>query len=378
MNIFALSSSLTSVEDAPDDFGSLLTKNTPESLLLDDTLSGVDGAAYGSISEFWSSDAAGLHSSFCWDPVLQQPSSLLFKANDSTSHKQRDSLCEDANSPFSIDSPSFLDFPIVPISSSNALDADNGIAVDMLAEEDERPGLLVELTVLLGEMCPYEKRLLKLSRGELDDYPIGDALFLSHRFHETLSEYSHMSSLDSATDLTTPTMLIAVSCFMTLIRIYSSIFNHLQEGLSRMLQEHSVNNSLSCAYLSSNSSGGADIRSYRGLQLGQLQTICLCASWNPTKKAVTMLLKALAGAERRLDLPPSIRIVAAPDTEEPDGPASGKDDREKSALFKESCNAALMNGRLYKTIKEQARELRSIIFQVEELLKGGTDMAFDC
>lgn len=62
---------------------------------------------------------------------------------------------------------------------------------------EERPGPLFDLTGLPAEMSPHEDQLLSLSIEGLDVYPIGDALFLSHRLCAILSDYSHLPSTES-------------------------------------------------------------------------------------------------------------------------------------------------------------------------------------
>jgi hypothetical protein len=54
---------------------------------------------------------------------------------------------------------------------------------------------------------------------------------------------------------------------------------------------------------------GTDINLYRGLKLLQLHPICLCSSWDPMKKAVSVLLGTLRSAEGLLGLPLDLRIV---------------------------------------------------------------------
>lgn len=169
-------------------------------------------------------------------------------------------------------------------------------------------------------------------------------------------------------------MLLALSCFITLTRIYTIIFGHLHEQVSRMLEAHSAHESRGGAYPSM----GANIRSYRGLRLSQLQPICLCAGWDPMKKAVSMLLSSLGGAEGWLGLPPDARITAFSGADAQGGQKSRLKGfgEEKTVLFEEGSMAALTNGRLYKTLSKQAKELRGKIEEVEELLKGVTAIAY--
>ncbi|KAL9127161.1 MAG: hypothetical protein Q9217_003914 [Psora testacea] len=379
MNIFALfNSSTPSPEvETPDSLGSSPTKHTPRMLSLDENTVGVDSAPEGSMSDFRQHDTTALDS-FSLDAFLQQPSNLLFGANESaliddfSACGQGDGITASMKSCYSLDSSAHGEFQGISLFSSSTPPADSGVDMDMSTEE--RPGPLVDLTALLAEMSLYEKRLSKLSGGELHNYPIGDALFFSHHFYAILSDYSHLPSAGSASPLSTPTMLLALSCFMTLTRIYSPIFGHLHEQLSRMLEAHSAHESRSCAYPSM----GADIHSYRGLRLSQLQPICLCAGWDPTKKAVSMLLSSLGGAEVWLGLPPDVRIIAISGAEalgEQTSRLKGTGGK-KTALFEDGSMAALTDGCLYKTVRKQAKELRRKIEEVEELLKGVTDIAY--
>lgn len=379
MSTFVLSrSSSPSPEvETPDPLGSLSSKHTPQMVNLDDNTAAVDCASEGSMSDFWQYDTRMLDS-FSLDAFLQQPSNLLFEANDSafivdtSACEQGNSITTSMKTSYSIDSSAHTEIQGISVPPSTTPWADSDVDLDMVTEE--KPGPLVDLTALLAEMSPYENRLSKLSGGELHNYPIGDALFFSHRFYAILSDYSHLPCTNSTSQLSTPTMLLALSCFMTLTRIYSPIFEHIHEQLSRMLEAHSAHESRSCAYPSM----GSDIHSYRGLRLSQLQPICLCAGWDPTRKAVSMLLSSLGGAERWLGLPPDVRIMAISGAEaqrEQTSKLKGIGG-EKRVLFEEGPMAALTNGPLYKTVGMQAKELRRKIEEVEELLKGVTDVAY--
>lgn len=378
MSTFVLSSSSspsTEVE-TQDTLGSWSTERTPRMPNLVDNPVAVDYALEGSMSDIWQHDATVLDT-FSIDSFLQQPSNILFGAtpafiDDISACEQGDSITASTNASYFINGDTHAEFQGHPLSPSNISQADSGDDMDMLTEE--RPGPLVDLTALLAEMSPYENRLLKLSGGELHDYPVGDALFFSHRFYAILSDYSHLPSTDSTSRLSTPTMLLALSCFMTLTRIYLPIFAHLQEQLPRMQEAHSAHQSRSCAYPST----GADIHSYRGLRLSQMQPICLCTGWDPTKKAVSMLLSSLGSAEEWLGLPPDVRIMAVPATKAP-GEQTWRfkgTGGEKMVLFEEDSMAALTNGHLYKTVGKQAKELRRKIEDVEELLQGVTDIDY--
>ena len=91
-----------------------------------------------------------------------------------------------------------------------------------------------------------------------------------------------------------------------------------------------------------------------------------------------MLLSSLGGAEGWLGLRPDIRIMAIPGTE-----AQGKQTSRlkrvggtKTVLFEEGTMAALTNGRLYKSMRKQAKVLRGNIEEGEGLLNRVTDIAY--
>ena len=353
------------------------TKHTPRTLSMDDNTVAADCASEGSMAEYWQHDTR-LFDSFSLEAFLQQPSNLLFGVNDPALIDDI-RICGPGEGTTatmeisdSVDSSAHAGSQGFTLSPSNTPRADSDVNMDVLSEE--RPGPLVDLTALLAGMSPYENRLSKLSGGELHNYPIGDALFFSHRFSAILSDYNHLPPKDATSHLSTPTMLLALSCFMTLTRIYSPIFAYLHEQLSQMLEAHSAHESRNCA----DPSIGADIHSYRGLRLSQLQPICLCANWDPTKKAVSMLLSSLGGAERWLGLPAEVTIRTIPGTGAPGERTSRSKGigGQKTVLFEEGSMAALMNGRLYKTMEKQAKELRGKIGEVERLLKAVTDTTY--
>jgi hypothetical protein len=129
----------------------------------------------------------------------------------------------------------------------------------------------------------------------ISNYSIGDALFFSHLFRAFLT-----SLLGSAiSNLGTLTALLALSCFLTLNRIYSAIFRYLKGSLVR------VPNNITSP------DGLADFRSYRGLRLDQLHLIYFRSEGELIKNVVSMLLESLGAAEDCLDLPPGIRVTNA-------------------------------------------------------------------
>ena len=253
------------------------TKYTPRTLSMDDNTVAADCASEGSMAEYWQHDTR-LFDSFSLEAFLQQPSNLLFGVND-PAFIDDIRICGPGEGTTatleisdSVDSSAHAGPQGFTLSPSNTPRADSDVNMDVLSEE--RPGPLVDLTALLAGMSPYQNRLSKLSGGELHNYPIGDALFFSHRFSAILSDYNHLPPKDATSHLSTPTMLLALSCFTTLTWIYSPIFAYLHEQLSQMLEAHSAHKSRNCA----DPSIGADIHSYHRLRLSQLQPIYLCTN----------------------------------------------------------------------------------------------------
>ncbi|KAF2176507.1 hypothetical protein K469DRAFT_813156 [Zopfia rhizophila CBS 207.26] len=244
---------------------------------------------------------------------------------------------------------------------------DCGMGLDVGAESSAP---LMNLANLLAEMSPYERQLSRLSDVEICNYPVGDALFLAHRFHTILSAHSDLLSGHSATPLSTPTILLVIHCFMTLTRIYSSIFRHCNNQLLQVLDTRSPHSSKGYIPLSTE----VDFRSYRWLRVNQFQHICLCSKWDPTKKAVSMLLSLLGCIEESLGLPPDVKITSTFGTkiQRHRRTSLEENDVTRTALFGEDLLAVLRSGGLYSTVGVQAKELSREIEEVEELLNGIT------
>ena len=374
MSTFALSSPSSSSPEADtlDSLGSSSAARIAETPGSDENTLAIDGTPEDSMSDIWKLDAEVL-SSLSLDGLLEQPPNLFCTAKSSSIidefglYGQGDSVIGTTQTSYSVENGTNADFRSLQSSSSNTPRANSSVDIDMVTEE--RPGLLVDLTALLAEMSPYETRLSKLSGGDLHSYPVGDALFFTHRFSAILIDYSHGPPPDTNSQLSTPTMLLALSCFMTLTRIHSFIFEHLHEQLSWILESHPTQGLGSCT----SQPLGASIQSYRGLRLGQLQPICLCAGWDPAKKAVSMLLSSLGDAEGSLGLPVDVRIIAISGADIQGEQTTSV--KAKAVLFEEGSMAALTNGRLYKTMGKQAKELRRKIEEVEELVRGVIDIA---
>ncbi|RDW63792.1 hypothetical protein BP6252_11337 [Coleophoma cylindrospora] len=318
-------------------------------------------------ADLWDYENTALHS-MSLDLTLQQSSHRLFETNTAVYPEEPSHSDSQDGATASMKTGGTFDFGDFLLSPPETILTDLDMDIEMLAVD--KPDPVADLTALLSKMSPYEHQLSKLSGGEFDNYPIGDALFLSQRFYNTLSDYGRISRLDSSSHLDIPTMLLRLSCYMTLTRIYSSIFGYLHDHLSQLRDlrpAHSAHDASRLAHPFK-----ADVQAFRGLRFSQLRPICLCASWDPAKKAISMLLGSLADAEGVLGLPLDVRVVTPLRAEGyGEGPMSPKENAgEIPVLLEEGLMVALTNGRLYKTVKEQASELRGKVKQVGDLLEG--------
>ncbi|KAE8389871.1 hypothetical protein BDV23DRAFT_183949 [Aspergillus alliaceus] len=261
---------------------------------------------------------------------------------------------------FHPDFATFLDIQNILTSPPYTASPNIGPDIDMDAEllAEEKPSPLVNLSALLAKMSHYETQLARLYDSKLDSYPIGDALFLSQHFYAILAD---SGQLDASSDLDMPTRLLTLSCYIMLTRIYFAIFTYLHEHLSRLPDARCSTHRLA----RSSDPSVADMHAYRGLRLGQLQPMCVCTGWEPAmriKKAVSMLLDSLGNAERALVLPPTVGVLHTPGAQGITG--------DKMPLFEEGVMAGLTNGRLQKKLREQERELRGKVEEVDDLLDG--------
>jgi hypothetical protein len=241
---------------------------------------------------------------------------------------------------------------------------DLGVSMDTLA--GERPNLLVDLSTLLSKMAHYEAQLADLDGSKLENYPIGDALFLSKRFHAVLTDQSHIPTIDASSDLDMPTRLLTLSCYITQTRIYSAVFAYLREHISKPSNPCSAHGPTHSPH--SPHSSMADINAYQGLRLGQLQTTCMCIGFETvmrTKRAVSMLLDALNDIEQALGMPRSFRAVQSQVSRE----MSQGVTVDTVPLFDESVMVGLENGRWQKKIREEERQLCDKVEDVDYLLR---------
>ncbi|KAI9154714.1 Trichosetin biosynthesis cluster transcription factor TF22 [Paramyrothecium foliicola] len=245
-----------------------------------------------------------------------------------------------------------------------------GMTMDLDFFAMDRPQPLVDLTALLAELSQYENQLAKQgsSTREFEDFPIGDALFLSQRFYAIIteaddSEHGSSSPKPSRLDMLLP----VVTCYMTLTRIFRSVFSCLLEYLSQSMAishpDHDLSHQLT-----------PDMHAYRGLRLGQLRQTCMCASWDAAPRvrtAVSMLLSSFGGAESALGLPLDLRVVTGARGHYAKGKGAGArktmDDRDR-IFIEEGMMVELMNGLLYKPARDQARQLRGIVDELDAVL----------
>ncbi|OGE54824.1 hypothetical protein PENARI_c005G09155 [Penicillium arizonense] len=241
------------------------------------------------------------------------------------------------------------------------LDMDKRASMDPLA--GERPNLLVDLSTLLSKMAHYETQLADLDGSKLENYPIGDALFLSKRFYAIITDHSHLPTINVSSDLDMPSRLLTLSCYITQTRIYSAVFAYLREHLSKPSDPCSAHRPTHFPH-----SLMADINAYQGLRLGQLQTSCMCVGFETamrTKRAVSMLLDALNDIERALGLPGTFRAAQSQVSRE----MSQGTTVDTVPLFDESVMTGLENGRWQKKIREEERQLCDKVEDVDYLLR---------
>ncbi|KAI0139916.1 hypothetical protein F4776DRAFT_662056 [Hypoxylon sp. NC0597] len=270
-----------------------------------------------------------------------------------------------------LDMPEFL-YELMGASDVVPADMDFKLDIDKLADE-KPPNPLVDLSGLMSEMAHYGNRLIKLPDRDRDNYPIGDAVLLSQRFHTILFSYASTDPSICPQHQDMPTTLLIISCYMMLTGIYSSVFGYLIEHILRMREAHKLAHREPSPSLHYPLMG--DMHAYRGLSLNQLRPVCICGGWDPEKKVVSMLLNSLGGAEGLLGLPPDARVVAQRENAQ-GGEGSGssttpEEDRGETptmALFGERLVLALSHGHLYKNMKEQAQSLREKVAEVSQLL----------
>ncbi|KAF2755474.1 hypothetical protein EJ05DRAFT_502933 [Pseudovirgaria hyperparasitica] len=176
----------------------------------------------------------------------------------------------------------------------------NSIDLESTTDNEQQDGSvdpLLHLTNLLAEMYRYEQQLARLPVKDALEYPVGDALYFSQLFRSILLPTGILSQESAISALSTPTILLVLSCFVTLYRIYTFIFRHFVTSLS---QDPSLNQPLNRL---------AETRSYRGLRLAQLHKVCFCSHGELIKSAALLLLESLGETEDLLEIPVDARAT---------------------------------------------------------------------
>ncbi|OTB01643.1 hypothetical protein M426DRAFT_14260 [Hypoxylon sp. CI-4A] len=281
--------------------------------------------------------------------------------------------------PANLEMPDFLYELMGSVSQgSGSSDMDFKFGTDR-ARDDKSANPIADLSSLLSEMAYYGNRILRLPTSDYDDYPIGDALLLSQRFYNVLFTYASTNPAASQhwQDPSTyhqdiPTILLMISCYMTLTGVYLSVFTYLEEYISQMGEAHNLSQEEVSPHLHYPM---GDMHAYRGMSLRQMRPVCICGSWDPEKKIVSMLLNSLGGIEGFLGLPAEARVVAQDEQiqigESPGAiamPSKAQGEKPALVLFRERLPAALSHGHLYKNMKEQAHDLRQKVAKVSQML----------
>ncbi|KAJ2995921.1 hypothetical protein NUW58_g1139 [Xylaria curta] len=152
----------------------------------------------------------------------------------------------------------------------------------------------LELSALLGEMQKY-LHMLKIyhvsenrpPEDALNDYPIGEALYLLRRFCELQERVRPTGRSPSWTqspiDPDMVAALVIVTCYMTMMRILRALFSHLEQYLSQITPETAMKARKNLA------------EHCRSLKLGELTPVNnVCVR---TREAVGTLLSALRGMD---------------------------------------------------------------------------------
>ncbi|GAP89765.1 putative Zn -C6 fungal-type DNA-binding domain [Rosellinia necatrix] len=158
----------------------------------------------------------------------------------------------------------------------------------------------LELSALLGEMQRYLHMLKlyyvsdsRLPEEALNNYPIGEALYLLQRFCELQGRIREVSQsptwTQSAVDPDMVASLVIVTCYITMMRISYTLFCHLEHYLTQMSSE-------SAARARTTVPGHC-----RTLRLGELTPVNdVCVR---TREAVGTLLNALRSMDSAIGTP---------------------------------------------------------------------------
>ncbi|OJJ97690.1 hypothetical protein ASPACDRAFT_45787 [Aspergillus aculeatus ATCC 16872] len=297
----------------------------------------------------------------------------------------------------------------IPTTTATATTATKKMVAATTAGPSPAEDHFTTLTGLLAKMSHYEAQISQSSRASsasvsqdhqkhgggdaLDNYPIGDALFLSRGFYKVVSAHrgteggeaedepnrfaasaTEPLSWTSAFDI--PTKLLTLSCYLVLTRIYTAIFTDLYDQLSQLSAMHCSSHPTRQPSLDPFLE---DADMYLGLRLGELQPTCGCVDTpvretaTRARKAVAILLGSLEETEAALELPDGVSILANHKG------VTRESGMERSMVHAWEENGAgvspqgaimgLTNEHLYQTMRKQGSHLRSKIDEVEHLLR---------
>ncbi|TGJ82082.1 hypothetical protein E0Z10_g6694 [Xylaria hypoxylon] len=160
--------------------------------------------------------------------------------------------------------------------------------------------LQLELSALLGEMQKYLHMLKTYHVSEspqaedaLNDYPIGEALYLLRRFCELQDRIRETGQSpawpQSAIDPDMVAALVIVTCYITMMRILHTLFGHLEHYLAQISPESAARAHKNVA------------EHCRSLRLGELTPVNdVCVR---TREATGALLNALRGMDLAIGTP---------------------------------------------------------------------------
>ncbi|RAH73846.1 Zn(II)2Cys6 transcription factor domain-containing protein [Aspergillus aculeatinus CBS 121060] len=296
-----------------------------------------------------------------------------------------------------------------PMMTTTATTATKKMAAATTAGPSPAEDHFTTLTGLLAKMSHYEAQISQSSRASsasmsqdyqqhgggdaLDNYPIGDALFLSRGFYKVVSAHrgteggeaedepkrfaaSAAEPLPSTTAFDIPTKLLTLSCYLVLTRIYTAIFTDLYDQLSQLSAMHCSSHPTRQPSLDPFLE---DADMYLGLRLGELQPTCGCVDTpvretaTRARKAVAILLGSLEETEAALELPDGVSILANHKgvTRESGTERSRVhvEEEDGAGVSPQGAIMGLTNEHLYQTMRKQGSHLRSKIDEVEHLLR---------
>ncbi|KAI0199933.1 hypothetical protein F4808DRAFT_430860 [Astrocystis sublimbata] len=214
--------------------------------------------------------------------------------------------------------------------------------------------LPLELSTLLGEMHTYLHVLEayhasdnRNSEDALNDYPIGDALYLLRRFCEIQDRVREsdepaiwpQNSVD--TDMVAAT-LVTVTCYITMTRVLNTLYGHLEQYLASTSPEPAAK-----SYMSTSGY-------YRGMRLKELapfQSVCARA-----REATGALLSGLKSMDLVISIPRDQLGSSDGGMISDDGKSPSTEDCLTGALLKEG----YISGKIQEERKILCEKIRKI------------------